>query len=253
MEEERKQIIKKSNSMIQKSKGKLSLQEQKIILYTISKIKKTDDVFEEYEFDLKNFCRVCGIEEHGQNYQNLKESIENLSNKSFWIQQGNEKILCHWVNKAWINEQETTIRIRLDDTLKPYLLQLKSNFTIYELENVLCMKSKYSVRLYEILKSYLNLKEYEIDIKELKELLGIEKKQYSVYKDFRVRVIDKAIEEINRYTDININYKAIRKNRKIERLYFSIDKKNNGDNKVAEIIRKYKLKKRKYKEVKEYE
>lgn len=226
---EQNQAVLKANSLIQKTRYSLSLQEQKIILYVISKIEPNDDDFKYYEFDLKDLCALCGIEYHGENYKNFKNSIETLSSKCLWIDNGTQEILCHWVDTVIIDKVNPNIvYVRMNDKLKPYLLQLKNNYTIYDLSNTLFMDSKYSIRIYELLKSYAYMNKWKISIEELKKLLCLENK-YTEYKDFRKRIIDKSIEEINKYTEINVDYTPIRNNRVITHLHFSITKKNSDE------------------------
>ena len=90
------------------------------------------------------------------------------------------------------------------------------------------MKSKYSIRLYELFKSYYNLRYFEISVDELKKMLNVENK-YTDYKNFRVNVIDKSIEEINSTTDLQVSYTPIRNNRVITHLYFSITAKTTDE------------------------
>lgn len=236
---ERGQLVLKSNALIQKTRYSLSLQEQKIILYIISKLEPNDEEFKHYEFDLKKLCELCDIEYNGKNYLNFKESIKNLSDKSFWYNDGKKESLCRWVEKVIIDiTNPTKIYIRLDEDLKPYLLQLKNNYTIYELENTLMMTSKYSIRLYELLKSYSYKGKWEISVNELKNILNIGDK-YNEYKDFRKRILNKSIEEINSYTDLNVILKPIRTNRIITDLHFAISKKNSDEINQLVIARAY--------------
>jgi plasmid replication initiation protein len=88
------------------------------------------------------------------------------------------------------------------------------------------MNSKYSIRLYEIFKSYLHLSYHEFEIEELKEILFTT--NYINFKDFRVKVLEKALSEINEYTDIEVTYKAIRKGRggKVSSVLFQFKNKN---------------------------
>lgn len=93
LSEEKKDLAKlreykvvKANDLIQKSRFNLTMQEQKIVLYLISKIKPDDTDFAEYTFEIAEFCRVCGIDEsNGKNYLNVKNAIQSLANKSMWV------------------------------------------------------------------------------------------------------------------------------------------------------------------------
>ncbi len=223
-EKEREYLVVKKNDLVRKARYSLSAQEQKLILYCISKIKPTDEDFTEYTFDLKDLCRVCGIAEHGQNYHDFKSAIKRLADKSFWVHTEREDILCRWLHSVKIYRDETKISVKLDETLRPYLLQLRENTVRYELENILAMGSKYSIRLFEVLQSYAFLGEASITLDDLRELL--QTANYSVWKDFKRRVIEPAVAEINLYTDISVSYETVKTGRAIHALTFTIKKKD---------------------------
>jgi len=224
--------IIKSNDIIQKARFQLSTQEQKIILYLISKIKPTDKEFEGYSFSIVEFCNICGIYlDSGANYSNLKSTIKSLADKSLWVKlENNKQTLVRWINKASILENTGIVEIKLDDDMKPYLLELKNNFTQYELLYTLAMKSQYSIRLYEILKSYEFKKTIIYEIENLKEILLAE--NYKLFGDFKRRVIDIAITEINNLSDISIRYELIKEGRKYVKIKFVIKLKKDLDERL---------------------
>jgi len=229
VEAARKQKVVKHNDLIQKARYNLSTQEQKIILYLISKIKPEDTDLHLYEFDIKEFCEICGIDEtSGKNYTHLKETIRTLSNKSNWaiIQKDGEECetLLRWIEKPYIYSQKGIIKIRLDNDMKPFLVELKRNFTTYELDYILGMKSKYSLRLYELFKSYEFMSKCTYSIEKLKIMLSVEK--YENFKDFRNRVLEPALREINLYSDIKVTAKAEKKGNKYDKITFEIKEKN---------------------------
>lgn len=207
-------IVRKSNSLIQKSRFSLSLQEQKIILYIISKIKPFDTEFKECSFTVKEFCETCNIDiSSGKNYDDIKNAIKNIADKSIWVNIEGADVLLRWIEKARI--QDNIITIRIDDDMKPFLLELNSNFTMYELVWTLHFKSKYSIRLYELVKSihYFELRPYSriYTLEELKTLLGAENYDYS---NFKLRVLDVAIKEINTVSDKIVSYKVVKRTKK---------------------------------------
>ena len=221
---ERGYTVVKSNNLIQNARFNLSLTEQKTLAYIISKIKPTDESFKEYSFSILEYCQICGIDYNsGANYAYVKDAIKKLRDKSFWIisSDGSES-LCSWVSKVKINKRSGIITLQLDDELKPFLLQLKERFTQYELINILPMKSQYSIRLYELFKSYAFAQKHTFDIMKLKRLISAE--NYIRFPDFRRNVLDVALNEINQFTDIKVTYEAITKGRKVEQITFSITK-----------------------------
>jgi plasmid replication initiation protein len=217
--------VVKQNNLIQRSRYELSAQEQKIILYLITKIKPEDTELELYEFNIKDFCEICGIDSRsGGNHVLLKEIIFNLADKSIRVtlENGYETIV-RWIERPYINRKSGIIKIKLDELMRPYLLQLKEHFTAYSLYYTLAMKGKYSIRIYELLKSYENLHECTFEIENLKKMLSAEK--YAMYKDFRVYVLDMAIKEINDFGDITVSYTIEKNGRKVDKINFKIKSK----------------------------
>ncbi len=226
----RNATVRKANDLIQKSRFDLSLQQQKILLYLISQISPFDEEFKTYEFSIPEFCRVSGIAlESGKNYSDLKAAVKEIRDKSVWVTMSNgmESLLA-WIEKARIDGGSGTIKIRLDDDMKPYLLQLKENFTQYELVYTLHFKSKYTIRLYEIIKSvhYHDLKEYKrrYNVDDLRRLLDAE--IYTEYRDFKRRVLLPSMDEINEYSDKTLSMEEIRHGRKVLGVEFTIGSKD---------------------------
>ena len=212
----------KHNDIIQKARFDLTTQEQKVILYLISKIKPGDMNFEEHVFEITDFCRVCGLDEDsGGNYAYIKKTLKSLRDKSIWVTlpNGGETTLS-WLRKVTIHKKSGSIAIRLDDDMKPYLLHLQSHFTQYELFYTLGMRSQYSIRLYELLKSYEYRRRTVLDIEELKKILSAE--HYALFGDFKRRVLDISLNEINSLTDLQAEYQLTKNGRKYAKIEFII-------------------------------
>ena len=228
--DERYSLVVKANELIQKSRFNLSTQQQKMILYLISQINQNDDEFKLYKFKVKDFCKLCDIKsDSGTIYQQLREQIKTISDKSLWIRLENGKdTLLRWIEKPYIDENSGKIEIKLDRDMKPFLLQLKENFTQYELAYTLRFKSKYSIRLYEYIQSvhYNKMEQYKhtISVDELKTLLNAEK--YEIFRDFNSRVLKTALKEINEYSDKRIDIEYIKENRKVISIKFIIETKD---------------------------
>lgn len=224
----REMTVAKRDDMVQKGRQQLSVREQRCILYAISRIKPTDEVFQEYTFSLSDFYTLCGLE--SQSYTELKAILKGLRDRS-WIavtdDKGTESTVS-WFNKVRTNKREGRVTIRFDDDMMPYLLQLtKQNafYTSYNLQYVLPMSSQFSPRLYEILKSYQkNNREWFFPLEELKRLLDCE--NYKRWPDFRRFALEPAVEEINQYTDINIAWDVEKEGKKVSRVIFYMAEKS---------------------------
>ena len=231
--EVRHKTIRKANELIQKSRFSLTLQQQKILLYLISQITPYDETFKQYEFSIPEFCRICGIQvESGKNYKDLKTAIKDIRDKSIWVTMPNGMdSLLSWIEKARIDSGSGIVQIKLDDDMKPFLLQLKENFTQYELIFTLHFKSKYTIRLYELIKSihFQELQEYKkrYDVDELRRLLDAD--IYKEYRNLKQRVLTPSTKEINEYSDKIVTMEEIRQGRKVLAVEFTISSKETLD------------------------
>lgn len=222
---DKKNIVSKRNDLITQ-KYDLTLNEQKLILLLASMVQPNDDSFKIYKIDVKEIVDLFNIKDKGF-YRKTREIIKNLKNKGFTIEKENGNILdINWLASAEYFVGEGYIEVELSSKLKPYLLNLKTLYTSYKLGNVLSLKSKYSIRIFEIMKSNEFKKEFKITLTELKSILGIKEKSYDIYQNFKNRVLLKAQEEINLNTDINIEFSEIKTGRKVTELKFIIKANN---------------------------
>ena len=234
--QDRNYYVVKSNALIQKSRFSLSLQAQRCLLFAISRIKFSDMPSTEYTFAIKDICDACGIDmkTHGDYYNLMKAELKALRDNSIWItnEEGKEETVS-WFSKVKINKGTGTVSVKFDENIEEYLFLLQNRYTQYKLSTPLSFKSKYSIRLYELLLSYTkkrdleNGRENEITFMpdELKERLDAQ--NYIKFYDFRRFVLDKAIEEINTYSeDINVSYDYIYVGKVAKRVIFIVNEAN---------------------------
>lgn len=226
----REMEVFKANDMIQKGRHELSLQEQRCVLYAISKIKPEDTVFQEYTFELADFYRLCGLQK--ESYTELKAILIGLKQKTWWVETAPDvESTVSWFNKVRTNKKSGTVTVRFDDDMMPYLLELTKQdkfYTHYQLKYILPMKSQYAIRLYEILKSYQrNNREWFFEIDKLRKQLNCE--NYKDFCDLRRWVIEPAVAEINEFTDIKIAWDTVKEGRKVARVVFYMVGKKKGE------------------------
>lgn len=232
----REYLVVKGNELIQKNRFELSLTEQKTVAFICSMIKPVEALDRvkgafklEYDFNIRDYCKVCGIDyDAGKNYADVKATLKHLRDRSMWLTlpDGSETLVA-WLAKVTTNKKSGIARIKLDEDLVPYLFDLGQKFTQYQLYNILAMKSSFSVRLYELMKSYAYQKTKTFDVDELKRLLMIDGlKTYDNFNNFRTKVLDKARDEINDLTDITVYFETMTKGRKVVKVKFRIDEKN---------------------------
>lgn len=229
----RRQDVVKDNILIQQSRHQFSLQQQKILLFLVSQLdSQNQKSFTEQTFDIADFCRACDINYSGKNYRDLKAAVLGIRNKGFWVKNGDNEIIMSWISRATISPKSGKITITLDEMMKPFLLELSANFTKYSLIYTLTMRSKYAVRLYELMKSYERITPQPVNfsIDRLKTLIGAE---YDVWGELDRRAIKVAVMEINTVSDITVRYKGRRKGRSFDSVDFWIERKKGFENEKA--------------------
>lgn len=227
--------VTKSNALIE-ANYKLSTLEQKIILYLISQIHKDDDDFKMYRLPIQEFSEMLGYR-GSPKYTELREITKNLMRKVLEIREGQKLKQLSWVSYVEYDERSGFVSLSFDPRLKPYLLQLKREFTTYRLKNVMELKSSYSIRMYELLKRWQYMKEVEIALDDLRMMVGAADK-YHQYHNFKKRVLTPAKQEILEKTDIWFKYQEVRKKRKVMALRFYIQEKSTIDQVVVPIEEK---------------
>ena len=221
--EEKNQLIVKSNDLILKTHYNLTLVEMKLVSYLISKIVADDKEIKTVNISIKDFCHLTNIEPKGNNYEAIRNSIKSLKTKSWWIMlDDNTELLYSWLDYAIIKKNTGNIEICLSKSLTPFLVQLRSRYTKYTLAEILKLKSRAAVRLFEICQSQLYKGFFVIDIDQFKKLLDI-KDKYNDYRDLRKRIIEPSIKEINDLTYISVSYEPIKEGKKITKLRFTVN------------------------------
>lgn len=241
--------VVKHNDLVQKSRFDLTLSEQKTINFLVSLIKPKKDCTDnqplEYEFEIQQYCKICGIDyANGTNYKMVRDTLRSLCQKDIIVtlSDGTDTRVT-WVNKFWSNKGRGWAKIRFDEDMAPYLFNLCNETTRFELLNILPMKSKYSVRMYEICRSWASLKSHTYKLEDLRKMLSIPENKLLRYPDFRRKVLELSQKEINEHTDINIYYETITKGRKVVQIRIHISEKSDEEkvvshNRVNKILNK---------------
>ena len=120
---------------------------------------------------------------------------------------------------------EWYVEIDAHDEAIPLFFEFKEKYFIYELGNVLRLTSTNKIRMYEILKQRQKMKQpVRIELKTLRELLGIKPAEYPKFSDFKRYVLEQARIELENQTDIRFSYEKITKGRKVIAIDFCISK-----------------------------
>lgn len=229
-------LVRQSNELVQEGSYALrELQEQRILLYLISRIKPEDKAFEAITLNKSEFCRIAGISSTGGSVlADIDRAIARLydANLSFrgsrWIPKadGSGSKFMKWISAPERNNRGQYI-LQISPDMAPYLLELRRNYTTLELAWLLQFRGTYTIRTYSYLKSrhYDKLHPYtfKISVDELREVLGAD--VYPKWKDLERRAIRPAFTEINGKSDMAAEYVPIYTKNKVTELEITVSTK----------------------------
>lgn len=228
-----KNLVVKDNSLINASYN-LDLIEQRLILLAIiqarrSKIPVTKQ--DKVVINVSEYATEFGVTQTGSLYRNLKSACDVLFERQFSykeiLENGEVKFSkSRWVSKVSYIPESGSIELFFTDDVLQLITMLEEHFTSYELEKVADLNSKYSVRLYEILIAWRSTgKTPIIEVEDIRYRLGVLETEYKVLADFKKRVLDLAVNEINEKTDIQVSYEQHKQGRKIIGFSFELKTK----------------------------
>lgn len=213
-------IVSKSNSIVEAS-YRLNVSEQRIIALLTAQIHPDDADFKPYLFKVSELGDLIKSRNNAA-YEEVRELTRGLIKRVLQINEPDGPLQIAWLSSAKYFTSKGEVELCFDPKLKPYLLQLQSRFTSYKLRNVIKLRSRYSVRLYELLKQYETLKKRSFKLEELRLMLGLTKSELATWKDFRRNVIDIAERELPRKTDIAFSYTTRKSGRAVAFVDFTI-------------------------------
>lgn len=203
----------------------LSLQEQKFFIFLVSQLNPLNKEDLTLRIPLSEFAKALNMTDDSDARRDLKQITKNLMSRVIEMRDEVEDsvTLIHMVSyaKYWLGKGYADIRISKE--IAPYLFDLQTRFTSYKLSNAMKLSSFYAVRIYELLKKHEKLKQRTFVIDELKQKLGIKKGQYSRTNNFKARVLDIAVREINTKTDIKIDFELKKSEGKTQIVCFHIN------------------------------
>lgn len=225
----KKELIVKDNALINASYS-LELTEQRIILLAILKARENKTPHnQELIVTAQSYITAFNVHRNTA-YKTLKTACDNLFTRQFTYQRYNsngnvEVVKTRWVQSVIYAENESYIKIKFTDEILPLVTMLEKHFTSYELQQVSSLKSVHSIRLYELLIQYRTVGKIEISLDDLRLKLGINESEYPRMDNFKNRVLDVGIQQINEHSDITVKYNQVKTGRQITGFIFTFKQK----------------------------
>ena len=231
-------IVTQANELIS-ARYTLPLVEQRLVLTMIARIQPEDEDFKEYRVSIRELSEFIGIDKNSA-YRECKKTTENLLKRVLKIEEPGRLLQTHWVSSADYIDGEGCVILCFDPKLKPYLLQLKGNFTSCKLEMLLSFKSQYTIRIYNLLKQYQLLKTREIGLELLRDMLGVGKDQHTEYSNFKNNILKPIQKELIEKADLTFEFDEIKYGRRVGALRFRIFTKKliecESNNALANVV-----------------
>lgn len=241
---EKKGLIVKSNTLIN-SAIRMNLVEQQLLLFALVRARETQTGLSDASFvdiPAADFAAKFGTNE-AMVYGQLKDAAAALFERRFIIYDthpdtGKPRVIhTRWISAFAYVADSGVVQLRFAPECVPHITRQESDFTSYCIEQVSGMSSVHAVHLYELLAQYRGIGKRAFGIVELRRLLQVD--DYPLLENFKRRVIDVGVDQINKHSDLEVSYTQRKFGRSITHLVFSIKVKADALPKKAKVDADY--------------
>lgn len=227
-----KDLVVKDNALINASYN-LDLVEQRLFLLAIIEARQTGkgiNANDALSIHASSYIENFKVEKHTA-YEVLKDACKVLFERRFTYQSLTEKGNLKTTHSRWVSEisyidNEATVSLVFSPAVVPLITRLEERFTSYELKQVSQLTSRYATRLYELLIAWRSTGKTPIfEMQEFRQQLGVAPEEYTRSDNFKRRVLEIAISQINTFTDITVKIEQHKKGRSIIGYSFSFKQK----------------------------
>lgn len=237
MAESRKVLELKKHVAVIHSSNKLSLLQRKIANALL--FNAYDNLLDkdEHEIHINSLCKLIGYD--SKDYKTIKKSLVNLlSTVLEWNLVDGERLDTEGV---W-NASAIIADASIDGPLCTYSYSNKMRQLLYrpnmygrlDMRIQARFQSSYGLALYENCNRFKDIgRSPWFNIDKFRKLMGIEEGKYKIFRDFKTRVLDKAVEEVNKYSPISVQPQLRKQNRQVIAIQFVIQQANGVDTVVT--------------------
>ena len=225
------ELVVKDNALINASYN-LDLVEQRLILLAIVEARESGkgiNANDPLTVHAESYINHFSVHRNTA-YQALKDACKDLFARQFSYQEQRPKgvanITSRWVSQIAYIDNSATVELIFAPAIIPLVTRLEEQFTSYELKQVSGLSSAYAIRLYEVLIAWRSTgKTPIIELFDFRQKLGVLEGEYSRFNNFKVRVLDPAIKQINEHTDITVKVEQHKTGRTISGFSFKFKQK----------------------------
>jgi plasmid replication initiation protein len=199
-------------------------------------LEEKEALYMKIEIPRKDFCLGLNIDPKHLNRQMDRFIFDLMQQaKTVYIKQGDRRIMV--VLFPRIIYDKKNIIFHLSDDLSSHLQNLKRDFTRYSLKTVMAMRSSYSIRAYQILKRYQNLKSKVFSIDQFREMLGIQNSYNRRLDNFKREVLDVIQQDLST-TDLKIDFSVDKSGKEAKSITFRMTNYNNQSQQAYDLFKK---------------
>lgn len=163
-------------------------------------------------------------------YNRMKEAEETLFNRRFtFLDSEGKTVKSRWIQRVRYLDEEGAIELAFTMDVVKGITRLdgaEEFFTQYLLSQTANLNSVYSVRLYELLIQWKTAGKTPVfELSLFRGQMGLDDGEYKAMCDFKKRVLDLAVKEINEKTDLTVSYTQEKKGRVIYGFKFTVKQK----------------------------
>ena len=218
----RELMVVKSNALIQKSRYSLTPLQFDLLTYVISHISRYDAPGQKYNFSIKDFCQVVGLDDKHGAYVRVKRALDAIDKVSIWIPIDGKEVRVRWFNTLYMVPGSGEVVLSFHEEIEPHLMGQKEKFTKYiAAQSYALKKCKYSKYLFDFCMEYKYQGRVIVSVDEFNKYIC--PNNYTEYRDINQWILKPAIAEINSITDITVSVEAKKTGRKTTHLIFRIE------------------------------
>lgn len=224
--EEQKKLLKNRkvvqlNKFIKGDVSAFSVNDLKIFKLIISKVDSKESLFRDFYEITTDEIKALNINEKHL-YSETRKTLRRLANIYITFDEGESIREVGLIRNDFKFEKYTKkVLINFNKDMDEYLINLKKNFFMYDLIDIVNFKFKHTIKFYEYIKSQ-SLNVIKLKIETIKSILDLNNK-YSRYTNFRTDVLEVILEEINESSNtLYISYTEERVGAKVEYIIFHV-------------------------------
>lgn len=213
-------VVKKSNAIVRARWEPESIWEPRIVALVASKVRADDEDFQTYRIPVIELTGLSDENLRGNQYQDISRSIEHLGKATIRIEGKKPRNFRQYNIFSMCGYEDGYLIARFDPDLKTHFLNLREHFTEYSLMQFLMLPSTYSQRIFEFLKSWSSIPDLIVSVAELHELLNTPQSLRKDFRNFRIRVLEKAHKDITDHTSLSFEWEPVKVGRSVEKIRF---------------------------------